>query len=222
MSRVSQAVLYDGGELANAAKAVRMDVDSSKVQFVSAAELEADFGAYKFVKADDSVFDLEVRFGAMEADTSYADDAAEMVVIDGDLTAAVAARQAGDLANSQALVAASSRAQAAEGAIDTKLDGAIADRISGDTANSDALAVAVAARTQDVADAAAARVAAVAGIQAQINNLLSADTSTLQNLAGVVAAYQASDGTLQSTFDLLAARVTAAENVCNAWLETEL
>ena len=162
------------------------------------------------------------RFNDMETDTNYADDAADLLVIDGDLTAAVAARQAGDLANTQALTAASNRAQAATGAIDTKLDGAIADRISGDTANSDALAVVVAARGQDIADAAAARVAAVVGIQTQLNNLLSADTSTLQNLAGVVAAYQASDGTLQGTFDLLAARVTAAENVGNSFLEAGL
>ena len=221
MSRVSQVVLYDGGELANAAKAVRMDVDSTKIEFTSAAELDADFGAYKFV-TDNSVFDIEDRFNDMETDTNYASNAASLMVINGDLTAAVAARQAGDLANTQALTAASNRAQAATGAIDTKLDGAIADRISGDTANSDALAVVVAARGQDIADAAAARVAAVVGIQTQLNNLLSADTSTLQNLAGVVAAYQASDGTLQGTFDLLAARVTAAENVCNSFLEAGL
>ena len=186
-------------------------------------DFKADFKSYQFRKADDSYFDLETRFGAIEGDQASANNAAAITALQADLAMEQNARVSGDGALTLSVNAEVTARIAAVAACQADVDQNEADADA-------AFAVVAGTVTQEIADRvsavsaeAAARVAAVASLQSQITNILSdATPQVLDDLASIVAAFQSADSTLTGALAALTTRMAAAEAVINEALGQSL
>ncbi len=186
-------------------------------------DFKADFKSYQFRKADDSYFDLETRFGAIEGDQASANNAAAITALQADLATEQNARVSGDGALTLSVNAEVTARIAAVAACQADVDQNEADADA-------AFAVVAGTVTQEIADRvsavsaeAAARVAAVASLQSQITNILSdATPQVLDDLASIVAAFQSADSTLTGALAALTTRMAAAEAVINEALGQSL
>ena len=210
-NRSSNINLYASEDKSDASYRVEFEATQSDFKMVGVQDAEFDFGSYKFKKADDSVFDLETRFAALEADTQPAQNATAITQLQTDLAAEAVSRQAGDLANTNSINAEiSARVQAVQ-AVQDALDVQEAKQ-EGDRAASDAaIAAEAASRSAAVAAEEAARVAAIAGLQAQITNILSnTDASALDSLSEILSHITSEDQTILAA--VASARALADEN----------
>ena len=186
-------------------------------------DFKADFKSYQFRKADDSYFNLETRFGAIEGDQASANNAAAITALQADLATEQNARVSGDGALTLSVNAEVTARIAAVAACQADVDQNEADADA-------AFAVVAGTVTQEIADRvsavsaeAAARVAAVASLQSQITNILSdATPQVLDDLASIVAAFQSADSTLTGALAALTTRMAAAEAVINEALGQSL
>jgi len=186
-------------------------------------DFKADFKSYQFRKADDSYFNLETRFGAIEGDQASANNAAAITALQADLAMEQNARVSGDGALTLSVNAEVTARIAAVAACQADVDQNEADADA-------AFAVVAGTVTQEIADRvsavsaeAAARVAAVASLQSQITNILSdATPQVLDDLASIVAAFQSADSTLTGALAALTTRMAAAEAVINEALGQSL
>ncbi len=136
-------------------------------------DFKADFKSYQFRKADDSYFNLETRFGAIEGDQASANNAAAITALQADLAMEQNARVSGDGALTLSVNAEVTARIAAVAACQADVDQNEADADA-------AFAVVAGTVTQEIADRVSAvsaettaRAAAVASLQSQITNILS-------------------------------------------------
>ena len=213
--RSSYINLYSHEDKSDNAYKFMIENKQAKVFVDAKAPLEfsAPAGAYQFVKADDSVFNLESRFASLENDGSAATNAADIAQLQQDLAAEGVARQSADTTNANAI--------AAETAARTTAVNAVAADVV--TENNRAQA-AEGVNAQAIADEEAARITAVAAEQARaeaaevalgvrIDNVLSnVDPAAQDSLAELLAAYQAADSSLGDSITAALARITDLEN----------
>ena len=184
----------------------------SDVKFEAGASQDAKFkfSSYQFHKGA-SYFDLDVRFSGLENDTTGADNAAAIVVLQAaDATEAVA-RQAADTSNSNATQAEVNARVLAVAVVQGALDAQEAKQETEKDASNAAVAAEEAARiTAVAAEAATARAAEVA-LGVRIDNVLSnTDPANLDSLSELLAAYSAADSSLGN---LIAAAVVRIETL---------
>jgi hypothetical protein len=195
--RSSYITLYSSADKANNAYKAQIDVDSADVSWSAAQDLQLDFNSYQFKKADDSVFDLETRFGSLEADVVPANNSAAIAALQVDLAAETVSRTSGDTANGNLITAETS----ARTTSDTALTASIAAEASAARAAEAANGVLITAEeTARIAGDAAEQTRAVAveaSLQSQITNILSnADPAVIDSIAELLAHANAADASL--------------------------
>ena len=223
--RSSYLDLYSSEAPADNSKRVRMQNLNAKVSWGAAQEVEFDFGAYKFVKADDSKFDLEDRFAAIEVQVS-ADSSVNGIGItnlQNAVASEAASRASGDTSNSNAIAAENTRATTAEGVVDAKADAEIVARGAADVTIAADVVAESAARAAAVTAEEQARAAAITSLGSQIASILAnADAAAIDSLQEIVTSFQAVDASFTSSLSTLTGRVSEVEGVLNTALQQNL
>ena len=213
--RSSYINLYSHEDKSDNAYKFMIENKQAKVFMEANAPLEfsAPAGVYQFVKADDSVFDLEGRFANLEGDGSAAANAADIDQLQQDLAAETVARQSADTTNSNAIAAETAARTTAVNAVaaDVVTESNRAQAAEG--VNAQAIADEEAARITAVANESARAQAAEAALGVRIDNVLSnVDPAAQDSLAELLAAYQAADSSLGDSITAALARITDLEN----------
>ena len=191
----------------------------------AAQEVEFDFGAYKFVKADDSKFDLEDRFAAIEVQVSN-DSAANGTAItnlQNSVASEAASRASSHTSASNATAAENTRATTSEGILDSKADSEILARGQADVSIAADVASESAARVAMVLAEEQTRAAAITSLSNQIVSILAnADAAAIDSLQEIVTSFQAVDSSFTSSLSTLTSRVAEVEGVLNTALQQNL
>ena len=196
-TRSSYITLYSSADKADNALKAQIDVDSTDVSWSAAQDLQLDFASYNFKKADDSTFDLETRFAAIENDNSSATNAAAIAQLQTDLAAEVVSRQSGDTANGNLISAETTARTNGDITLQTNIDAEIALARTQEAINATAISNEETARIAAVAAEKARAEAAEASLQSQITNVLSnADASTIDSIAELLSHANAADASL--------------------------
>ena len=196
-TRSSYITLYASDNKADDSYKAQIDVSEADVKFSGVQDLEMDFANYIFKKSDDSTFDLETRFGALESDATGANNASAITALQADLAAEIVARGSADTTNGN-LIAAETTArtnavQAVQDALDVQEAKQEADRI----VNADAISAEASSRATAVADEETRALAAEASLQSQITNILSnADAAVVDSIAELLSKVDAEDASL--------------------------
>ncbi len=223
--RSSYLDLYSSEAPADNSKRVMMQNLNAKVSWGAAQELEFDFAAYKFTKTDDSKFDLEDRFAAIETQVST-DSAANSTAVTN-LQNAVASEAASSLSSntstSIAISAENTRATTSEGVVDAKANSEILARGAADVSIAADVAAESAARAAAVTAEEHARAAAITSLSNQIAGILvNADAAAIDSLQEIVTSFQAVDSTFTASLAALTGRVSDVESVLNTALQQNL
>ena len=183
--------------------------------FDQSRDLEFEAGAYKFKYGTDlgSSFDLKDRFddaeadiAALQADQGVANNAAAIAAEIVDRTAADTGLQ------NQITAEISARATAVQAVADA-LDVQEAKQVQDDVDQASALAAEASARASADADEETRALAAEAGLQAQITNILSnTDPAALDSLAEILSHISTEDATLATSIATLQAKVDDLED----------
>ena len=211
--RSSYINLYSVEDVTDNAYKAYIENKQAKVKFKGESNLEFEFPAYKFVKADDSVFDLESRFDALETDNSASVNAAAITALQADLANELVARQSGDTSNSNLITAeVNNRVTAVQG-VQSNLDAEAVTARAAEAANASAISSEESARIAgDAAETARAQ-AAEAALGVRIDNVLSnADPASLDSLSELLTAFQSADSTLQGSIAGALARIQVLED----------
>ena len=211
--RSSKIYLYAEEDVTVDDKKVSVDVSNAEVDFLGPQDIKFDFQSYKF-KKDDSFYDLETRFAAIEGDGSSATNATAISQLQTDLAAEQVARQSADTSNSNAITAEVSARTTAVAAVQSALDSQISDQQTDHAAAIAAVQQEVSDRTAAVSAEAAARASDVASLQGQITNILGgALASDLDSLSEIISAYQQGDTTLANQAGDMLARISQLEQI---------
>ena len=213
--RSSYINLYSHEDKADDAYKFMIENKQAKVFMEAKAPLEfsAPSGVYQFVKADDSVFNLETRFASLENDGSVAANAADITQLQQDLAAEGIARQSADTSNSNSIVAETNARVIA-------VNGVAADLVT----ESNRAQAAEGQNAQSILDEQNARITAVGdernraeaaelALGVRIDNVISnLDPAAQDSLAELVQAYTAADSSLGNSITQALARITTLEN----------
>ena len=214
--RSSELFLYAKEDVTDSSKQYKIDVSNADVKMSGPQDCKMEFASYKFKKADDSFFDLETRFDALESDTGVATNAAAIAALQADLAAEQVARQAADTSNSNSISAEVSARVAAVAGVQSALDAQEAKQETDKAGHEAAIAQEISDRQAAVAAEAASRASDVAGLQSQITNVLGgALAEDLNSLSEIIAAYQAGDTTLANQAASMLQRIADLEAVVN-------
>lgn len=184
----------------------------AKIKFKGQSNVEFDFPAYKYVKADDSVFDLESRFSALENDNSSATNASAITQLQSDLASEIVSRQSGDTANGNLISAEVTNRTTAVQGVQSNVDAEAVTARAAEASNLAAIQAEEAARITAVAAEAARAQAAEAALGVRIDNVLSnADPASLDSLSELLTAFQSADSTLQGSISGALARILVLE-----------
>ena len=211
-NRSSYINLYSAEDITDNAYKFQVENKQAKISVSGASDIEYDFPAYKFKKADDSVFDLEVRFAALENDSGVATNAAAITQLQSDLAAEVVSRQSGDTSNANLLTAEVANRVSGDQAVQSNLDAEAVTARAAEASNLAAIQAEESARIAGVAAEAARAQAAEVALGVRIDNVLSnADASALDSLSELVTAYEAADSSLGNSIVAALARITTFE-----------
>ena len=215
-SRSSDLFLYSATDKSVDANKFSVEIDDANADFAGPQAMRFDGASYGF-KSGAVYFDLDSRFNALESSTAAADNAADIVQLQADLSTESNSRAAGDLARTNATNAEIAARVAGDAALQTALDTQEAKQEAERAVSDAAIAQEVQDRTAAVAAEAAARQAAITGVQNQISSILSNnDPAAIDSLTELVAAYQAGDQTVAAQVATALQRITAIEAVLNA------
>jgi hypothetical protein len=193
--------------------AFRVEFEASQADFKGqgAQDYILDFNSYQYTKADDSVFNLETRFGSLETDTTGSDNATAITALQADLAAELVARQAADTTNSNAITAEVDARVIAVAATQAEVDAEEVRAAAAEGVNTAAItAEAVSRVTAVAAEAVLARAAEVA-LGVRIDNVLSnTDAASLDSLTEILAHISSEDATLLAA--VAAAQTLADQN----------
>ena len=221
-SRSSDLFLYSATDKSVDANKFSVEVDDTNIDMSGPQAMRFDGASYGF-KSGATYFDLDSRFSALESSTAAADNAADIAQLQTDLAAESNSRQAGDLARKNATDAEVAARVAGDQALQTALDTQEAKQESDRAASDAAIAQEVQDRTAAVASEAAARAAAIQGVQNQISSILSNnDPAAIDSLTELVAAYQAGDQTVAAQVSGALTRIAAIEAVLNQLVDAGL
>ena len=185
--RSSNLYLYASEDVTVDDKKVSVDVSNAEVDFLGPQDIKFDFQSYKF-KKDDSFYDLETRFAAIEGDGSSATNATAISQLQTDLAAEQVARQSGDTSNSNSISAEVTARTTAVAGVQSSLDSQIATQQANHATALAAVQQEVSDRQTAVAAEAASRASDVAGLQSQITNVLGgALAADLDSLSEIIA-----------------------------------
>ena len=215
--RSSYINLYSHEDKADDAYKFMIENKQAKVFMEAKAPLEfpAPSGVYQFVKADDSVINLETRFASLENDGSVAANAADITQLQQDLAAEGIARQSADTSNSNSIVAeTNARVIAVNGvAADHDLVTESNRAQAAEGVNAQAILDEQNARITAVGDERNRAEAAELALGVRIDNLISnLDPAAQDSLAELVQAYTAADSSLGNSITQALARITTLEN----------
>ena len=211
-NRSSYINLYSAEDITDNAYKFQIENKQAKIAVSGSSDIEYDFPAYKFKKADDSVFDLEVRFNALETDSGVDTNAAAITQLQSDLAAETVARQSADTTNSNLISAEVDNRVAAVSNVQGAVDAEAAAARAAELANSNAISSEESARVTAVANEQARALAAESALGVRIDNVLSnADPSALDSLSELVTAYQAADSSIGDSIVAALARITTLE-----------
>ena len=210
--RSSYINLYSFEDKSDNAFKFQIENKQAKVSVTSASPMEFDATSYGFKKADDSVFDLESRFGALEGATGVADNAADIAQLQTDLAAESVARTSADTSNFNAITAEVNARVAAVQGVQDAVDAEASTARAAESANASAISSEESARIAAVAAEAARAQAAEAALGVRIDNVLSnVDPAAQDSLAELLAAYTAADSSLGDSITAALARITTLE-----------
>ena len=211
-NRSSYINLYSTEDITDNSYKFQIENKQAKVSISGASNIEYDFPAYKFKKQDDSVFDLEVRFNALETDTGVADNASAIAQLQSDLAAEAVSRQSADTSNANLISAEVNNRVTAVDLVQSNLDAEAVIARAAENANTAAIQAEESTRVTAVAGEASRAQAAEAALGVRIDNVLSnADASALDSLSELVTAYQAADSSLGDSIVAALARITTLE-----------
>ena len=211
--RSSYINLYSVEDVTDNAYKAYIENKQAKVKFKGESNLEFEFPAYTFVKADDSVFDLESRFDALETDNSASVNAAAISTLQADLANEQVARQSGDTSNSNLITAEVNNRVSAVQIVQQNLDAEAVTARAAESANASAVSAEESARISGDAAEAARALAAEAALGVRIDNVLSnSDPASLDSLSELLTAFQSADSTLQGSIAGALARIQTLED----------
>ena len=212
VNRSSFINLYSVEDVADDSFKFQIENKQAKVAISGSAMGEYDFPAYKFKKLDDSVFDLEDRFVALESATGVADNAAAIAQLQNDLAGEVVNRQSGDVANSNLITAEVSNRTSADQSLQANIDAEAAIARAAEASNLAAIQTEQAERISAVSNENGRALAAEAALGVRIDNLLSnTNAPALDSLAELVTAYESADSSLGNSIVAALARITVFE-----------
>ena len=203
----------------------KFSMTNAQAQFLVAAQQDMKFDApnYVYAGAENTSFNLESRFDALETDQGVSNNATAIAALQQDLAAELVARQGADTTNANATTAETSARVAADDTAAAARTAEAAARVAGDATLDAKIDTEISDRATAVSAEAAARAAAVTGIQTQITNILSnATPGSLDSLAEIVAAFESADSTLTGTLSTISAKVDALEAVVNELVNSGL
>ena len=196
-NRSSYINLYASEDKSDNGYRVEMAASQADFQVKGVQDIMFDFAQYQFKKQDDSVFDLETRFSALESDAVPGNNSAAIAQLQVDLATESNARQSGDLTNSNAITAETNARVTAVQAVQDALDVQEAKQENDRAASDAAIAQEVTDRQAAIAAEATARASDIAGLQSQITNILSnADPSLIDSIAELLSHITAEQNTL--------------------------
>ena len=211
-NRSSYINLYSTEDVTDNAYKFQIKNQQAKVSVSGSSNIEYDFPAYKFKKADDSVFDLEVRFASLENATDSADNAAAITQLQTDLAAETVSRQSGDTSNSNLITAEVNNRVSGDQALQNNIDAEAVTARAAESSNASAIQAEETARISAVASEQSRAEAAEAALGVRIDNVLSnSDASALDSLSELLTAYQAADSSLGDSITAALARITTIE-----------
>lgn len=211
--RSSYINLYSVEDVTDNAYKLQLENKQAKIALSGASDFEMDFPAYKFVKADDSVFDLETRFAALESDNSSATNATAITQLQVDLAAEQVARQSADTSNSNLITAEVNNRTTAVQGVQSAVDAEAVTARAAEAANASAISSEESARISAVAAEASRAQAAEVALGVRIDNVLSnADPASLDSLSELLSAFQSADNSLQTSITNALARIQTLED----------
>ena len=211
-NRSSYINLYSTEDVTDNDYKFQIKNQQAKIAVSGASDIEYDFPAYKFKKADDSVFDLEVRFSALENATDSADNAAAITQLQTDLAAETVSRQSGDTSNSNLITAEVNNRVSGDQALQSNIDAEAVIARAAEQANAAAIQAEESARITSVASEQSRAEAAEAALGVRIDNVLSnVDASSLDSLSELLSAFQAADSSLSDSIAAALVRLTTVE-----------
>ena len=211
-NRSSYINLYSTEDITDNAYKFQIENKQAKIAVSGSSNIEYDFPAYKFKKADDSVFDLEVRFNALETDSGVSTNAAAISALQSDLAAEAVSRQSADTSNANLISAEVNNRVSAVAGVQSNLDAEAVTARAAEGANNVAIAAEASARISAVATEQSRAEAAEVALGARIDNVLSnSDPSALDSLSELVAAYSSADSSLGNSIVAALARITTLE-----------
>jgi len=210
-NRSSHINLYAKEDKSDNAYRVEFEADQADFKVSGAQDFVLDFAQYQFTKADDSIFDLETRFDALETDATGANNAAAITALQADLAAEAVARQAGDTSNSAATTAEVDARVIAVAAVQAEVDAEEIRAAAAEAVNAAAIVAQTALRVSGDATEQARALAAEAALGTRIDNVLSnTDAASLDSLTEILAHISSEDATLLAA--VAAAQAKADEN----------
>lgn len=213
-NRSSYINLYSAEDITDSAYKFQIENKQAKISVSGSSNIEYDFPAYKFKKADDSVFDLEVRFNALETDAGVSTNAAAIASLQADLAAEAVSRQAADTSNSNLISAEVDNRVAAVSGVQSAVDAEAVTARAAESANASAISDETSARISGVSSEQSRAEAAEAALGTRIDNVLSnSDPAALDSLSELLTAYQAADTSLGDSIVAALARITTLENI---------
>jgi len=210
-NRSSYVNIYAKEDKTDNAKRVELEATNAGFTMKGAQDFVADFAKYSFTKADDSVFDLEVRFNALETDATGSNNAAAITALQAADAAESNARQAADTANANAIVAETNARVAAVAGVQAALDTQESKQATETAANAAAVTAEASARTTADSAENVRALAAEAALGVRIDNVIGASVpANLDSLKEIIDHLDAGDAALLAAVNANAAQ--AAEN----------
>ncbi len=210
-NRSSYINVYAKEDKTDNAKRVEFEATNADFTMKGAQDFVADFAKYEFTKADDSVFDLEVRFNALETDSTGATNAAAITALQAADAAEAVTRQAADTANANAIVAETNARVAADAVVQAALDTQEAKQATETAANAAAVTAEASSRAAGDSAENVRALAAEVALGVRIDVLIGAAVpANLDSLREILDHISAEDGALLASINENAAQ--AAEN----------
>ena len=210
--RSSYINLYSVEDVTDNSYKAFIENKQAKIKFKGQSNIEFNFPAYKYVKADDSVFDLESRFSALENDNSSATNASAISQLQSDLASEIVSRQSGDTANANLISAEVTNRTTAVQGVQNNVDAEAVTARAAEASNLAAIQAEETARITAVAAESSRAQAAEAALGVRIDNVLSnADPASLDSLSELLTAFQSADSSLQGSISGALARILTLE-----------
>ena len=217
-SRSSELNLYASEDKSDNDKRVQFSCSNADFAMGGEQAAKMSFATFQIKGESDQFYDVTTRIAAVEADVANNNTSGSgaTAAVAADLAQEQVDRAAQDTVLGNQISAEISSRATADQAIQDALDVQEAKQAS-DLVNTNA---AIASETSDrqtaVSAEATARAADIAGLQAQLTNLIGASTpAALQNLSAIVAAFQGADTNHTSQIASVVTRMDSVEALLN-------